>query len=298
MARMSARALVAPAGGAQLTSGCHAPSMTGIVRRGTWSWLIAGTKVTHREATYTSVVKTTAMRSAPRVAAPLFAALLICAVSLACKQGNDSTSPTPLAAVGTLAGTPTADQQTDTELAVSPDATPATGLQASSPALLPDPALTPGDVLPAGVNQICVTGYSTSVRNVSTATKNTVYAEYHIVSHATGQYEVDHLIPLELGGSNSMRNLWPEPAEPRPGFHEKDVLENRLHALVCAGSVDLMTAQRAIAANWWTAYIPYERGGTIPTAAPPTAPPAGGALPFAPSASVAFTSVVGARPGG
>lgn len=61
----------------------------------------------------------------------------------------------------------------------------------------PDPALTPGDVFPVGVDQICVSGYSSRVRNVSTATKDAAYAEYHIVSHTTGQYEVDHLIPLE-----------------------------------------------------------------------------------------------------
>jgi len=53
-------------------------------------------------------------------------------------------------------------------------------------------------------------GWSTSPfggvqRNVPESEKRQVYAEYGIRSHASGQYEVDHLIPLELGGSNSIR---------------------------------------------------------------------------------------------
>lgn len=81
-----------------------------------------------------------------------------------------------------------------------------------------------------------------------------MYAEYGIASHSPGEYEVDHLISLELGGSNAVANLWPEAALPRPGFHEKDALENRLHALVCAGRMTLAQAQRLIATNWLAAY--------------------------------------------
>jgi hypothetical protein len=64
-----------------------------------------------------------------------------------------------------------------------------------------------------------------------------------------GAYEVDHLVSLELGGSNGIANLWPEAAEPRPGFHEKDRYENYLHAEVCAGRMPLQEAQRRIADN-------------------------------------------------
>jgi hypothetical protein len=34
----------------------------------------------------------------------------------------------------------------------------------------------------------------------------------------------------------------------------KDQLENRVHAMVCAGSIGLGVAQRAIAANWQDLY--------------------------------------------
>jgi hypothetical protein len=69
--------------------------------------------------------------------------------------------------------------------------------------------------------------------------------------------EVDHLVSLELGGTNARANLFPEAASPRPGSHEKDRLENRLHDLVCSGQISLRRAQRAIATNWVKAYKVY-----------------------------------------
>jgi len=65
---------------------------------------------------------------------------------------------------------------------------------------------------------------------------------------------MDHLIPLELGGSNKQKNLFPEAARPFPGFHQKDVLENQLHASVCEGRMKLRTAQRLIATDWLQMY--------------------------------------------
>jgi len=120
---------------------------------------------------------------------------------------------------------------------------------------MPDTSCTPGAIFPSvTVQQICTKGYSSSVRNVSTTTKNDVYAAYGIYSHTTGEYEVDHLISLELGGSNDVANLWPEAASPTPGFHEKDLVENYLHDMVCQGKISLPTAQDEIAHNWLKVY--------------------------------------------
>ncbi len=120
---------------------------------------------------------------------------------------------------------------------------------------LPDSACTPGAVFSnATQQQICTYGYASSVRNVPYSEKDQAYAEYGIYHHSSGQYEVDHLIPLELGGSNSIANLWPEAAYPKPGFHEKDNVENYLHDQVCSGAISLKDAQTEIATNWLAVY--------------------------------------------
>lgn len=116
---------------------------------------------------------------------------------------------------------------------------------------LPDPACSPGAVEPnATTDQICAPGYSSGVGDVPDALGNQVYAEYGIASYSPGQYEIDHIIPLDLGGSNDISNLFPEAADPRPGFHEKDLVENWLHDQVCSGAILLPDAQFAIARNW------------------------------------------------
>lgn len=120
---------------------------------------------------------------------------------------------------------------------------------------LEDKDCTPGAIIDGATkDQICVPGYSKSVRDVPESEKNEVYLEYGILTRTTGEYEVDHLISLELGGSNDISNLWPEAAQPIPGFHEKDKVENYLHEQVCSGKVTLQQAQLEIANNWEEVY--------------------------------------------
>jgi hypothetical protein len=124
--------------------------------------------------------------------------------------------------------------------------------------ILPDPKLTPGDVFDVTAQDICVPGYARKVRAVPASLKKRAYAEYGITQYQPGDYEVDHLIPLSLGGSNSFRNLWPQSTKTSPwNSYVKDTLERKLHNLVCAGQLDLKTAQREIASNWIEAYKKY-----------------------------------------
>jgi hypothetical protein len=126
---------------------------------------------------------------------------------------------------------------------------------------LPDPKLTPGAVI-ASENP-CDKAFRTgAVRNVPKAERKKVYAEYGVDMKTSRFYEVDHLCSLEIGGSNDLKNLWPEPWHLNcggvdKGAKVKDVLENKLHELVCAGKLSLADAQAAICGNWETAYLKY-----------------------------------------
>ena len=76
------------------------------------------------------------------------------------------------------------------------------------------------------------------------------------MSGTPADYEEDHFISLELGGSPiDPRNLWPEPYRPKPGAKEKDVVENYLHRQVCSGTMTLEDAQKAIVADWYRIYL-------------------------------------------
>lgn len=128
---------------------------------------------------------------------------------------------------------------------------------------MPDRSLTPGRTFRVGPAAICVSGYSSRVRDVPDSEKEAVYARYGVV-HTPYTHEVDHLVSLELGGSNAIENLWPEPYAGRWGARTKDVLENRLHDLVCSGALQLRRAQHIEATNWVLAYKKYV--GTPPAA--------------------------------
>lgn len=130
--------------------------------------------------------------------------------------------------------------------------------------IYPNRTMTPGAIMSSNITEICVTGYSDSVRNVSNSMRDAVYTEYKLsTNQPTGAFEIDHLVPLSIGGSNDITNLWPQPAEPRPGYKEKDVLENYYHRQVCAGKMDLREAQAMMANNWFQGYLDAKVAGGI-----------------------------------
>jgi hypothetical protein len=122
---------------------------------------------------------------------------------------------------------------------------------------LPDPHCTPGSIDPAVTqagmrSTICKKGWTAKVRPPESQTErfkyDVAYPAYR--TPRSERTELDHLVPLELGGSNDATNLWPEyPPTPNP----KDKVENALNAAVCDGRVSLSAAQQAIAADWLTA---------------------------------------------
>jgi hypothetical protein len=123
--------------------------------------------------------------------------------------------------------------------------------------ILPNPQLTPGAVLTTDLSKICQPGYTKTVRHTSGALKHEVYAEYGIKLDS-GRYEIDHLIPLELGGADVRANLWPESYDTEPwNAAVKDKLENDLHVEVCARLIPIEQAQKGIAEDWIATYQKY-----------------------------------------
>lgn len=124
--------------------------------------------------------------------------------------------------------------------------------------ILPNPTLTPGDIdKTATVSKICTSGYTKQVRDVTDSKKLQVFNAYKI-DPKSDRFEVDHLISLELGGSNDVKNLWPQSYTTQPwNATVKDKLENKLHDLVCSGKIKLDDAQKAIGKNWIDTYKLY-----------------------------------------
>ena len=99
---------------------------------------------------------------------------------------------------------------------------------------------------------VCAASFRTSsVRNVPQSEKDAVEREYGLrPGHYGRSLEIDHIVSLELGGSNDIANLFPEGLYAHPGYRVKDRLENRVHDLVCAGRMALRDAQRGLAVDW------------------------------------------------
>ena len=122
---------------------------------------------------------------------------------------------------------------------------------------IPKNSLTPGETRNVSLGDVCRGTNENSDIMVPVSLRQQVFREYGIQDPRPNAYEVDYLITPELGGANSIRNLWPEPYSAVWNAHVKDELEQRLHGLVCSGQIDLATAQRDISRDWISAYKKY-----------------------------------------
>ncbi len=129
---------------------------------------------------------------------------------------------------------------------------------------LPDPVCTPGDrdsrVTQENIaSTICAPGWSKQVRPPASVTEPIKKERMRAygVSASAKSVELDHEIPIGIGGATSTANLWPQPWDGDAGAHKKDELEGILHDLVCGGELPLAQAQAEIASDWLAAYRKY-----------------------------------------
>lgn len=133
---------------------------------------------------------------------------------------------------------------------------------------LPDPACTPGAINPTvTIDVLRDPAYRTSCTRDSgtTARQKAGTYDWYNIEHPTNNTgpnqtcELDHLVSLELGGADTLDNIWPQCGPPGVAlrqryFKQKDLVENYLAAQVKAGTIDLGDAQRGIASDW-TQYL-------------------------------------------
>lgn len=135
---------------------------------------------------------------------------------------------------------------------------------AAEPRVVPDPRLTPGAinryVTQSNIGKtICKSGWTKTVRpsvSYTNKIKRMTMAQYGYSGRDPHDFELDHLVSLELGGNpTDPRNLWPEPYDAKVngeqlGAHTKDSVETHLKNEVCAGRMTLAEAQHEIATDW------------------------------------------------
>jgi hypothetical protein len=128
----------------------------------------------------------------------------------------------------------------------------------------PDPDLTGGSVRIDGHDRLATCGHAKEHRGpMSASRRDEILRRYGLPPGTHPNYEIDHLIPLCLGGGDDPSNLWPQmrrSIEPEWNAEAKDRLERRLCDMVCAGQLDIATAQQEIAEDWIAAYQKYFEG--------------------------------------
>jgi len=133
------------------------------------------------------------------------------------------------------------------------------GVPSYAAAQLPSSFQTPGNKGKANEAQICAADFEASVKPIAKWQRDQALERYgKRPEDFTG--ELDHLIPIGLGGSNDPDNIWPLPANKDMGPERKEALDLKLHQMVCDKTLTLKAAQDAIKKDWVKAYNEYVNG--------------------------------------
>jgi len=133
------------------------------------------------------------------------------------------------------------------------------GVPSYAAAQLPSSVQTPGNKSKASEAQVCAADFEASVKPMAKWQHDQALERYgKRPEDFTG--ELDHLIPISLGGTNDPDNLWPLPANKDMGPEQKKALDAKLHELVCNKTLKLKDAQEAVKKDWVKAYNEYVKG--------------------------------------
>ncbi|SFS07475.1 Putative zinc-finger [Granulicella pectinivorans] len=130
---------------------------------------------------------------------------------------------------------------------------------------VPNLSLTPGAIRTVSLSEICSAADDDDDLDpvLPASIQHAVFQEYGIAAAGMEKnYQIDYLVNPQLGGTDDIRNLWPQAYQGGVwNARAKDQLEERLHQMVCNQTIDLGTAQRAITTDWIAAYKKYVQDG-------------------------------------
>ena len=134
---------------------------------------------------------------------------------------------------------------------------------------LPNPNLTPGaldpEVTEANIkDSVCKTTHFTwtEAHQPPASYLEELFVDltkaYELTDTNIKHYQLDHLIPLSLGGHpTDPKNIWPQQLIAKWSARRKDYLEEIVHEKVCKGEISLKDAQQLFRTNWIEAYKKY-----------------------------------------
>jgi hypothetical protein len=113
-------------------------------------------------------------------------------------------------------------------------------------ALLPNPKLTPGRIAERDKDR----------GGVTLAMEKKVFSRYRLPWPRRAEFKIDHLIPVELGGADTIDNLWPQSLRTKPyGADRKELLTEVLLERIRAGRMTIAQAQEQLRKDWIDAFV-------------------------------------------